>query len=259
MANKRAVADEVHGVELVERVIEKVKVEGFGALGTCGLPKEAKARPIAPAVLEGLRFPDGSVLSPALRRWLAFDGSWLGWFEDLEKPVFRGRKLGRYARDEYGMDWGYGSLEKKVGGDCFGVHFGSDSRRFLYVGKPDSVGEHPVLLVDTDDSPYLGVEYPGIDVYLAVHAGVIEMKGRGYGSLRDDARYGRRMEEHARINLGGEANVEVEFGGGEGDEDHGTDEDVSPANWKDGDPIPKGYAVGINPFTKEKVLRRKPE
>ena len=196
------------GVDLIDLVIAKVKADGR-------LLRGKKPTPVPPDVLEALNtFPDGSPLSPSLRRWLAFDASWLGWFGDVRRPAFRPKKLGQYAKDEYELDWGYGDLEGTVGGDCFGVHGGSDSRRFLYVGKPDRTGEHPVLLVDTDDSPYLGVEYPGIDVYLAIHAGVLEHNG-AYGSLAKDPRYAARMKQHAANNLGGEVSIDLGYGHGQ--------------------------------------------
>ena len=39
--------------------------------------------------------------------------------------------------------------------------------RFLYFGDPDEHGEYPVLFIDHDDLPTLGVEWPGFDVWLA--------------------------------------------------------------------------------------------
>jgi hypothetical protein len=202
----RSAIIDVQGVELVELVIDKVKKEG-GLLG-------ARPAPVPPDVLSRLTFPDGSALSPSLRRWLAFDAGWLGWFTDAKRPLFRPKKLGQYARDEYELDWGYGELETTVGGDCLGVPGGSDSRRFLYVGKPDRTGEHPVLLTDTDDSPYLGIEYPGIDVYLAIHLGLIEHDG-AYGALADDPRYASRMREHAKNCLGGKRAIDLGYGHGQ--------------------------------------------
>jgi len=125
-------------------------------------------------------------------------------------PCSNRRSSGAYTTDEYDQDWGYGTLEPKLGGDCFGLHFGADSRRFLYVGKPDSSGEHPVLLCDTDDAPYLCVQYPGIDVYLGVHAGLIENEG-AYGDLAKDARYAARMKEHAKLNMLGKPDIELGY------------------------------------------------
>ena len=52
-------------------------------------------------------------------------------------------------------------------GECFLLPGGSDSRRVLAVGEPDTIGEYPVLALDVDDMPFLGLMYPGFDVYLA--------------------------------------------------------------------------------------------
>jgi hypothetical protein len=198
-------AVDAQGVDLVDLVIAKAKKDGFGNVGG---KKGKPPRPIPPKALDALRFPDGSALSPSLRRWLAFDASWLGWFDDISHPVFKPKKLGQYARDEYEMEWGYKTLEPKIGGDCFGLHGGSDSRRLLYVGKPDKTGEHPVLLTDTDDAPLLCVQYPGVDVYLAVHADVIRADG-AYGSFAKDPRFAGRMKEHGKLNLGGKTLIEL--------------------------------------------------
>ncbi|HEY1546495.1 MAG TPA: hypothetical protein VGG28_01680, partial [Kofleriaceae bacterium] len=103
--------------------------------------------------------------------------------------------------------WGYSALP--FDGDCFGLHVGSDSRRLLYVGQPDSIGEHPVLLTDTDDDPYLGVEYPGIDVYLGVYSGVIDYKPEVYGRMIQHPIYGARMRQHATRYFGGKAGGSV--------------------------------------------------
>jgi len=240
----------LHGVALVERVIAKIESDGFDVFGKCGMKEVKKPAPIAAAALDKLAFPNGAPLSPALERWLAYDASWLDWFDDVKKPKFKPKKLGPYTTDEYGMDWGYGEGLPQLEGDCYGLHFGSDSRRFLYVGKPDTQGEYPVLLTDTDDTPYLCVEYPGIDVYLAIYAGVIEAEDRTYNALSKDARYGARMKEHAKLNLFGRQEIEVGI-------DDINEEVAGPPPWKDGDPIPDGYTVGINPFTQEKMLKKR--
>ena len=52
----------MQGVELIERVIEKVKEEGLGILGHAGVPQ-----PLDPARLEQLRIPNGTQPSPSLR------------------------------------------------------------------------------------------------------------------------------------------------------------------------------------------------
>jgi hypothetical protein len=185
----------MHGVELVDAVIAKVR-RGKAAAIAIAKPK--------PATLGGskLTFPSGTPLSPALARWLAFDASWLGWPLPLAS-----QSIGDYAKREYGMEWGYSALP--FDGDCFGLRFGSDSRRLLYVGEPDSIGEHPVLLTDTDDDPYFGVEYPGIDVYLGVHSGVLDYAPRVYGDMIEHPVYGARMREHATRYFGGKAGRSV--------------------------------------------------
>jgi hypothetical protein len=198
-----AEGDSMHGIDLVDQVIDKVKAEGFGALGACGVRPPKEPVPVPEAELARLRFPSGDDLSPALRRWLAFDGQWLGWFDDPTRPVFRPEKLGAFTRREYRFDWGFGELEGRgFGGDCYALHFGSDSRRLLYVGEPDSSGEHPILLTEEDDDPWIGVQKPGIDVYLGIHSGVLEIRTSCYGDLAKHAVYGKRMKEHIKRLFG---------------------------------------------------------
>lgn len=205
-----AVTQVYEGVALVEAVIARVVDQGFAVLGTCGLPRQARPQPVPPDRLAALEFPGGKPLSPALRRWLAFDARWLGWFEQPSAPVFRPLDLGQYAVQEYGMAWGFDALAKKfLRGHCYGLHFGADSRRFLYVGEPDALGEHPVLLTDTDDCPFLCVEHPGIDVYLGVFAGLVDDEGGCYGGLASAPRYRARMKQHQQQALHGYESVEL--------------------------------------------------
>lgn len=78
---------------------------------------------------------------------------------------------------------------------------------------PHSYGEYPVLTVDVDDMPYVGINYPGFDVYLADAADLLT-KPTGmyeYTWLSEDATYRARVAEHAGRVLGG--NLEVEFPG----------------------------------------------
>lgn len=242
--------EDAHGVALVEAVIARIEKEGFKLLGGCGIRPPKKPQPVPPEVLRDLCFPDGSPLPPSLRRWLAFDAAWLGWFEDPKAPMFRPLKLDAYVRSEFDMEpFGYSDMAKRmIAGDCYGLHYGSDSRRFLYVGKADSLGEYPVLLLDTDDVPYVGVEYPGFDVYLGVHAGLVRELGDEYGSMQHDPRYKARIDEHASRNLWGRHSIE--YGN-----DMTFDEDGVGLEWVH---VPKGRKVpdgvveiaspGPNPF-----------
>jgi len=197
-----------HGLALVQPVIEKVQAEGFGVLGDCGVPTLVQPRPVPLEVLATLTFPNGQPLSPSLKHWLAFDSSWLNWFDPVQ-PLFRPLKLGDYVTREFDALWGgiYAAVGKTLlTGDCYGLPFGSYSRRFLYVGHTDSLGEYPVIMIDTDDLPYVAIEYPGLDVYLAAHAGVLQPD-----EVIDENHpiYGWRVREHAQLNLGGWAEFEI--------------------------------------------------
>lgn len=199
----------LHGAALVEVAIARVQERGFALLGNCGVKPPKKPAPLAKAVLDTLTFPNGKPLPPSLRRWLAFDASWLAWFDDLAHPTFEPLQLGAFAELEFDMDWGFSTFEGKLPGDCIGLHFGSESRRLLYIGEPDSHGEYPVLVIDTDDVPYVGLEYPGFDVYIAEAAGLLQdREHETYGDLLDDAVYGGRMQEHADGLFGGKVGFE---------------------------------------------------
>src|ERR1700733_1440018 len=126
----------MHGVELIDAVIETIKPKRGGL----SIPNP---KPVPAAKLEALRFPNGKPLSPALARWLAFDASWLGW-----KLPFVAQSIGACAKREYDFEWGYSALP--LDGNCFGLHFGSGSRRLLYIGEPASAVEDPAFLTDTD-------------------------------------------------------------------------------------------------------------
>ncbi|MFF8513342.1 hypothetical protein ACF064_35360 [Streptomyces sp. NPDC015492] len=149
----------------------------------------------------------GKPMPPSLRRWLAFDGSWLaelGWFEDAENPVAEGEPLGAVTTQMYGFTeqddaWAgmFGCFERILPERCLPLVGGCDSRRLLYVGEADSTGEYPVLVTDIDDLPYVAVMYPGLDVYLADLAGVIDVEFGEYTSLAGHPEYADRMSEHA--------------------------------------------------------------
>ncbi|MEU6084665.1 hypothetical protein [Streptomyces sp. NPDC047108] len=203
----------MHGVPLVERVIEKVGREGFG--GFCGAPRLDAPVPLPAAAVKGLRMPGGKPLPPSLRRWLEFDASWLaglGWFTDSATPALEGNTLSATAHEMYGFDrseymWTemFADFEVLLPGSCFPLVGGCDSRRLVYAGEPDSFGEYPVLVTDIDDLPYVAVMYPGLDVYLADEAGVIDLDFGTYTELADHPVYGARMREHAtRTGLGPE-------------------------------------------------------
>ncbi|MEV0415105.1 hypothetical protein AB0I68_30995 [Streptomyces sp. NPDC050448] len=193
--------ESMHGAALIDQVIERVRQEGWP---TADAPDITEPVPLAPEVIDRLRLPGRRALPPSLRRWLAFDSSWLadvGWYEDAGEPVFGDRGLGATAEWMYGsggvMVDMFADFEKLLPAVCLPLVGGSDSRRLLYLGEPDSMGEYPVLVTDIDDLPYVAVMYPGLDVYLADLADVLDLDFDTYTSLADDPEYGARMREHA--------------------------------------------------------------
>jgi hypothetical protein len=206
----------VRGVKLVERVIATVEKDG-GTLGGCGIPTR-KATPVPASALDGLTFPSGAPLPPSLARWLAYDALWLDLFDDPVRPVLRPRTLGGLAAAEFDAQTGdlFAAFEPLLPGDCYLVPGGSDSRRFLYIGEPDEIGEYPVMLLDTDDIPFVCLEYPGFDVYLAEMFGVTNRAGGTYAALFDDRVFGPAMAAQARRNFGGFKSLDL----GGGDSEH---------------------------------------
>lgn len=200
-------ADPAHGVPLTERVLERVRSDpGASVLSYASFPWVAgKASPIAPDRLSKSAFPSGRALSPSLRAWLAFDTGLLArydWFDS--DGNLTPRPLHRIVADEMGAHWEAEFLPfADRFGECFLLPGGSDSRRVLAVGEPDSLGEYPVLAIDFDDLPFIGLMYPGFDVYLAHTAGVVERDLTEYTTLAGDRIYGRRMREHAALRFDG--------------------------------------------------------
>jgi hypothetical protein len=203
---------DAQGVALVELAIERVRADPLCISGFCQDRPLHAARPLALDVLDRLAFPSGRPLPPSLRRWLAFDASWLcdlGWLATPADGFFTPRRLDEIVEDEFGM-WGdcYTPLGQRLN-ECFLLPGGSDSRRIYVVSEPDSLGEYPVLAVDTDDLPYAGVMYPGFDVFIGDECGLCLSPGETYEALFDDPRYAARMNEHARHLFGGKQGIEL--------------------------------------------------
>ncbi|MET8981068.1 hypothetical protein ABZX85_36250 [Streptomyces sp. NPDC004539] len=211
----------MHGVPLTERVIEVVRRDPRASALPHLLPhvnvpwvEGGEARPMAEEVLAAAVFPSGRPLPPSLRAWLAYDTSLLErheWF--TPDGGFAPRPLDQVVSDEMGDFWGteFSWLSGHFP-ECFLLPGGSDSRRILAVTEPDEEGEYPVFALDLDDMPYLGLMYPGFDVYLADTAGLLELgKRRTYTDLIDHGTYGPRMRHHAVRCFAGEACVEYPF------------------------------------------------
>jgi hypothetical protein len=202
------------GVELIEKVIERVKADPASIAAPYGPASGnrplVEARPLPAKVIARLTFPSGKPLPPSLKRWLAFDAGWLfdlGWFSSLEEPAFAPRSIAQIVRDEFHEPWGeiYEPLADHFA-ECFLLPGGSDQRRIYAVTEPDVVGEYPVLVVDTDDQPWVAVTYPGFDVFIAYLTGysIRDFKT----SLFEDERYASRMNDHAHRLFGGKEAID---------------------------------------------------
>lgn len=221
MARGKRTRMQAQGVDLIEMVIARVKKDPVCISGFCGDRPLLDPQPIPADVLARLTFPSGRPLPPSLRRWLAFDASWLrglGWFAtDDGAFTFTPRRLDAIVQDEFDF-WGemYEPLGDRLG-ECFLLPGGSDSRRIYAVtDEPDTLGEYPVLVVDTDDIPYAAVMYPGFDVFMADEASFGIHNFDTYESLHEDPRYAARLAHHARALFGGKPGIEIgdeEWGG----------------------------------------------
>src|SRR5579863_3389179 len=105
MAKKRrATTPTEQGVALIDLVIERVRADPASIAGFCGDRPLQGPTPLDAATLERLTFPSGRPLPPSLRRWLAFDASWLrdlGWFAPDGELRFTPRPLDVIVRDEF--------------------------------------------------------------------------------------------------------------------------------------------------------------
>lgn len=184
----------MHGLPLTEQVIDAVRRDPAASALPYLLPyvnvpwvEGGVANPMAEELLADATFPSGRPLPPSLRAWLAYDISLLErhkWF--TPDGDFAPRPLDQLVGDEMGDFWGaeFAWLSGRFS-ECFLLPGGSDSRRILAVTDPDDEGEYPVFALDLDDLPYLGLMYPGFDVYLADTAGLPVGPGRTgdlYGS-----------------------------------------------------------------------------
>lgn len=204
---------------LTRRVIDAVAGDPGGSMlgpvaWTGHVPwVDGAARPRSAEWLASAVFPSGLPLSPSLRTWLAYDASLFeryGWFD--ARGALAPRALDAIAVEEFGEPWGetYAPLADRFP-ECFLLPGGSDSRRILAVGEPDSAGEYPVLALDVDDLPYVGLMFPGFDVYVAEAAGLIGVEFDTYTALAGDPVYGRRVREHAARRFGGELDAQYPF------------------------------------------------
>ncbi len=126
-----------------------------------------------------------------MRALLEWDATWaesLGWFST---SPFRWtpRSLAQIADDEH--------FDLPAFSTCFLLPGGADSRRALVVTpSTDALGEIPVVLVATDDVPFLCVYMAGLDAFLGHVSGVQPIAGDTYEDVARDMRFRARMSHH---------------------------------------------------------------
>lgn len=143
------------------------------ALGRDGSPIGAAA-PLDAVGLADAERACGVALSPAMHALLSFDAGWmrreLGWLEPVPAADLMAEHAGP-AGDAYRA-----LATLRLPARALPLDTGSDSMRLLYLGDPDELGEYPVLFVDHDDLPVIGVEDAGFDVWLARQLGLATEK-----------------------------------------------------------------------------------
>jgi hypothetical protein len=205
------------GAALVDLVIERVRADPYAIAGFCRDYPLAAPRPLVPTVLERLSVPSGKPLPPSLKRWLAFDASWLaqfGWLSSLDEPRLTPRRLDAVVAD--GLEYrGWAKYYARLGDrfdECFLLPpFNGETCRVLVMSEPDDLGEYPILVADVDDVPVLDLVYPGLDVYLASLAGLPIPRRRDADvtstTLFAVPPYRQRLTTHARQLFGGQREV----------------------------------------------------
>lgn len=177
------------GVALVDDVIARIVRQG-------GLVDGATPRPLPPARIAALRLPDGRALPPSLARWLAFDAAWIGLFDRRLRARWRVGTLSTLVQRAFGS-WGEAfahEIDPHLPAPGLLLPIGTESCRVLYLGEPDELGEYPVLYVDVDDVPAVGLLAPGFDGYLALAFGSWPTQGT-YGQV--PKAYEPSMQWHA--------------------------------------------------------------
>lgn len=135
-------------------------------------------RPLSAEQLAACEQAAGVALSPSLYALLSFDAGWMkreyGWFDRAMK--LQARPIAEVVEQHAGV-WieAYRPLlDARFTGRAIALDQGSDSMRLLYFGDPDARGEYPVLYIDHDDMPILGVEYATFEEWLAVAVGLLD-------------------------------------------------------------------------------------
>ncbi|MBX3160396.1 MAG: hypothetical protein KF773_30810 [Deltaproteobacteria bacterium] len=182
------------GVGLVDRAIAAIRAGGsvLPTALTIDGPAKTKPSPLAASALGKLTLADGRALPPSLARWLAFDGAWLPLRVDRGVGAARCRLEAKKfsaliaERAAYAFEH-LAPLDRiMLPGDCYPLLVPSECHEetlvFLYAGDADEHGELPVLAIDFQDEPTIGVYGAGFDLYLARLVGVVPSPGYALGA-----------------------------------------------------------------------------
>ena len=160
---------------LIERVISKLRDDGGGSGFGCGAYD--KPRPLAADKLAKLTLPGGKPLSPSLRTWLAFAGSWdvpvmdRGQLqhEAVSEIVARIFDAERNDDEEY-----FDAVDAEYPAGGFVLPQSASQAHVLYLGVTDDAGEHPILGFEIAEGGW--VKYPSFASFLADYFGVVPTK-----------------------------------------------------------------------------------
>ena len=198
---------QAQGAALIELVLEHIQANPQILVAFSGDSPLGEPQPLPADVLAKLTFPNGKPLPPSLKRWLAFDFTWLatlGWLDLSPSARFTPRRYHEIVEAERK---GWGRFCPELGNHfdtCFLLPGDPDSlRMYAVTGEPDVLGEYPILIVNMDyPPPATGIMYPGFDVYIADLAGIIDHPKDShpqgaYVDLFSDPRYAPRFKWHA--------------------------------------------------------------
>ena len=219
MATKKK-SDEgaLRGVALIKKAIAAATEKGL-------IPSPA---PVPPVILKKLKLPNDEKLSPSLKALLAFDASWLGFEFDDEEPEFEVLSLEDLVEQELGEEHvrGFGEAYDLLGDDCVVIDGGSESKRILYIGTPDALGEYPVITLDSTDGKSVVCGFVPFDVWVAQQLGALPAE-ETLGWVPDA--YLPAVKELAESNGDGRTTFEPKpkdpSAEGDADEDEDEDED----------------------------------
>ena len=195
--------ESLRGEALVDIVLEKIDEEGGGLLGMAQVAVD-EPEGLTPEELAGLSLPGGRPLPPSLAKLLAYDQDFLDVLEDDDDGKlalsFRSFKdmMAEQFDDETADNADFSDV---LPGQCLLISGEAEVRRFMYVGEPDAFGEYPVFVVDIEDVPFVAIEYPGLDVFLA--DGVTEDVVTEEGDCAEHPVYGPMLADQAVRNFAG--------------------------------------------------------